>query len=69
MNRISFLNRGYAFKGLLAVFIGKFMKKLGKMLKTNPLLMNLNPSSRNPGSAPGMMKVFMNDDEEHSESE
>ena len=33
-------------------FMGKFMN-LGKMLKTNPLLINLNPPSRNPGSAPG----------------
>ena len=28
-------------------FMGKFMKKLGK-----PLLTDLNPTSRNPGSAP-----------------
>ena len=35
-------------------FMGKFIKKSGKMLKTNPLLMDFNPFSKNPGSAPVM---------------
>ena len=33
-------------------FHGEMYEKSGKMLKTNPLLMDLNPPSRNPGSAP-----------------
>ena len=37
-------------------FHGEIYKKLSKMLKTNPLLINLNPPSRNPGSAPEMIK-------------
>ena len=34
-------------------FHGEIYEESGKMLKTNPLLMDLNPLSRNPGSAPG----------------
>ena len=33
-------------------FHGEIYEKSGKMLKTNPLVMDLNPTSRNPGSAP-----------------
>ena len=33
-------------------FYGEIYEKLDKMLKTNPLLMDVNPPSRNPGSAP-----------------
>ena len=33
-------------------FHGEIYEKSGKMLKTNPLLLDLNPPSRNPGSAP-----------------
>ena len=35
-------------------FRGEFYGKSGKILKMNPLLMGLNPPSRNPGSAPEM---------------
>ena len=35
-------------------FMGKFMNnQVIKLLKMNPLFMDLNPTSRNPGSAPG----------------
>ena len=33
-------------------FHGEIYEKSGKMLKTNPLSMYLNPPFRNPGSAP-----------------
>ena len=33
-------------------FHGEIYEKPGTMLQTNPLLMDLNPPSRNPGSAP-----------------
>ena len=33
-------------------FHGEIYEKSGKMLKTIPLLMDLNPTSRNPESAP-----------------
>ena len=33
-------------------FHGEIYEKSGKILKTNPLLMDLNPPSRNPGSTP-----------------
>ena len=33
-------------------FHGENYGKSGRMLKTNPLFMDLNPPSRNPGSAP-----------------
>ena len=36
-------------------FHGEMYEKSGKMLKTNLLLMDLNPPSRNPGSAPESM--------------
>ena len=39
-------------------FMGKFTKKSGKMLKTNPLLIDLNPPSRSPGYAPAKMFAF-----------
>ena len=39
--------RGGSFK-----FHGEIYEKSDKMLKTNLLLMDLNPASRNPGSAP-----------------
>ena len=35
-------------------FHEEIYEKSGKMLKTNPLLMDLNPPSRNPGSAPAI---------------
>ena len=40
-------------------FHGEMYEKSGKMLKTNPLLMDLNPTSRNPGSAPGPRVLFI----------
>ena len=44
-------------------FHGKMYEKTGKMLKTYPLLMDLNPTSRNPGSTPvitviSKMKIY-----------
>ena len=43
------LGPNYIFK-----FHGEIYEKSGKMLKTNPLLMDLNPLFRNPGSAPAL---------------
>ena len=34
------------------IFIWNFRKKLGKLIKSNPFLQNLNPQSKNPGSTP-----------------
>ena len=41
-------------------FHGEIYQKSGKMLKTNPLLIDLNPPSRNPGSAHGSDMGFIN---------
>ena len=41
-------------------FMGKFTKNLGQYLKTNPLLMDLNHPSRNPGSAPVLGSFHLN---------
>ena len=38
-------------------FHGEIYENVGKMLKTNPLLMDLNPPSRNPGSTPGFIHL------------
>ena len=38
---------------------GEMYEKSSKMLKTNPLLMDLNPPSRNPGSAPDVYSENM----------
>ena len=37
-------------------FHGEIYEKSGKMLKMNPLLMDLKPPSRNPGSAPAIYR-------------
>ena len=37
-------------------FHGEIYEKSAEMLNTNPLLMDLNPPPRNPGSAPVMVK-------------
>ena len=48
------------FGSKLFQFHGEMYEKSGKMLKTNPLLMDLNPPSRNPGSAPdGALKYVL----------
>ena len=36
-------------------FHGEIYEKSGKMLKTNPLFMDLNPPSKNPGPAPALV--------------
>ena len=49
------------FGSKLFQFHGEMYEKSGKVLKTNPLWMDLNPPSRNPGSAPDvcyMLHVF-----------
>ena len=38
----------------LCQFHGEIYEKSGKMLKMNPLLMDLNPALKNPGSAHGL---------------
>ena len=46
------------FGSKLFQFHGEMYEKSGKMLKTNPLLMDLNPPFRNPGSARGTKVYF-----------
>ena len=43
-------------------FHGEIYEKSGKMLKTNPLLIDLNPPSRNPGSAPASVRFVLSYD-------
>ena len=58
MNRISFLNRGYAFKGLLAVYIPIFAHSilLKPVLSLNFLMKMITKQPRSPKSSHNKMR-------------